>query len=1312
MKKISTIIIISLLCLSMFSMLMPSLKVQSTNETTTFSDSFESYAVGTFPSSGGWELVWNGMGDQYQVITDAYYVSPTKSLQLWGNPNDWSAVVQKHFSSTSRFIGYEVSMLVSAVGYGGPGRVDYVGFFNREAYVWGKYYATVQFNHDTMNIITDDGSVVGTWTTGTWYSVKVLLDRTTNTYSVWINGQLKGTDFKTSNQDTNIIDAFSLQSDHPGVKDYFDDVRVFESSGETGLVGYWKLDEGSGNIAHDSSGNGNDGTVNGASWTAGISNGALQFDGISNYVGIPSSPSLTLSGNQVSLELWIKPTITLNSSLASRINIMDKGDGYGFQMEANDARINFFVNIGYADQWLSSETSDWKAGTWYHIAGTYDGTNESIYVNGALENTKSLSGTLSGIGDPLSIGSYCYGTMNFFNGAIDEVKIYNYARTAEEIQNDYNSVAPASGTLNVNVFDESGFSPPSATGFQKLAEVKVKIYDAASNLIASGQSGNDGTVTFNLDPGVYTVQYGGCLYRYITSPQSSDLAHYGACLPDSAQVTVAQGSNQLNLYVAGLLFHEYQWGSDGGDPFQLNYVDLNSATADHETSITVSPGQTVQAVASFWELETINVPVWWASVFGDWNPTTALANLAEGVASPSSHNLHTVPFTFTAPTQPGTYHIRVNGALDYDWCNSYYTGMHPNPRLGRDMGNNIISNINIDTSSRDITGNYGTGTIIVGGQPDFNISVSPQQAVADPKSPTIFAINVTSLYGFNQLVTLSAVYSSHELSGSFGDTAVTPPSDGSVTTTLTVSVLSEAINTHQIYITGTSGTLSHTKTVSLHVPFLSVPYFSQGDTPWCGPTSIAMVMRFYGVSVHPWDVATSLGLTHDDAFNALLHYPTLRTYLTDMGLTSELYLYPLSLGTLKDMLQESEPVILGFQFVPPGSILPAGHAIVITGYYNDGTEDMFFVNDPGNVMYLLFGLGSYYGPNAQLEIRSSDLLPYVLDLFSYIIEIKGASIPSTGVLSLIGGKPEQAGSSFAFSHGTTSPWSYDVYVWEQGKPGILDTPGITWKNKYPHPCWLDPEDYLRVVNYPYGWIVNPTDKSRSYKFEMVFSKPGLTLPPITIDVSNVAPCSWANPNYPSTKIKDILGQNYGRYTITLKLLTEDGLLLDQIDLPTIKYATTFKVSLGSPATLFVTDPLGRSIGFDPTSGEFVNQIPDATYLNTTESQIIMILDPINGSYNIQLHGTGNGSYTLTTELVTYTGTAAKTYSGQISAGEIQTLVASISGTELALNIPSPTHLWIYIVLTGIVMAVAIVVFFAARKSKALSKSLHLAEKTT
>ncbi len=231
---------------------------------------------------------------------------------------------------------------------------------------------------------------------------------------------------------------------------------------DSGLVGYWKFDEGSGNTAYDSSGNGNSGyLINNPQWVMGVSGSALGFDGQSSYVNVPDSQSLRPSGDEVSVELWFKPTVTLDSNTPATLFI-DKGNSYAFwinmppQQPTPNGKIGFIVSTDspyYNGHWIESTTNQWLAGTWYHIVGTYDGSSLKIYVNGNLENSVALTGTyLTSDSYSLAIGAYDMAAgwrPWFFNGAVDEVKIYNYARTAEEIQNDYASLSQPSFTISI-----------------------------------------------------------------------------------------------------------------------------------------------------------------------------------------------------------------------------------------------------------------------------------------------------------------------------------------------------------------------------------------------------------------------------------------------------------------------------------------------------------------------------------------------------------------------------------------------------------------------------------------------------------------------------------------------------------------------------------------------------------------------------------------------------------------------------------------------------------------------------------------------
>ncbi|MFQ6119136.1 MAG: LamG-like jellyroll fold domain-containing protein [Methanosarcinales archaeon] len=196
----------------------------------------------------------------------------------------------------------------------------------------------------------------------------------------------------------------------------------------------WHFDEGSGNIAKDTSGNGNDGVIHGATWVYGKFGKALRFDGVDDYVEVPDSPGLDIT-DAITIEAWVKP-LTLTSNTYPMWKVNTYGLGYGILIigGASD-KYQFAFHDGGSWQYVNTATSP-TIGNWYHIVGTFDGLNIRIYVNGALENTASYSGGINPTTNTLVIGSGSP-TVGHFNCIIDEVRIYNRALSAEEIKAHY-----------------------------------------------------------------------------------------------------------------------------------------------------------------------------------------------------------------------------------------------------------------------------------------------------------------------------------------------------------------------------------------------------------------------------------------------------------------------------------------------------------------------------------------------------------------------------------------------------------------------------------------------------------------------------------------------------------------------------------------------------------------------------------------------------------------------------------------------------------------------------------------------------------
>jgi hypothetical protein len=197
-------------------------------------------------------------------------------------------------------------------------------------------------------------------------------------------------------------------------------------------VAAYSFSEGTGTTAGDTSGYGNTGTIGNATWTvAGKYGSALVFNGSSARVTIPHSASLALTTG-MTLEAWVYPT---NVSAAWRDVIMKGSDEY-YLVATSSSGPPAVAGSNLGGALIGS--SALPANTWSHLAGTYDGTTLRLYVNGVQVASRAQTGSIATTTNPLQIGGdSSFG--QYFQGTIDEFRIYNRALTATEIQNDMNT---------------------------------------------------------------------------------------------------------------------------------------------------------------------------------------------------------------------------------------------------------------------------------------------------------------------------------------------------------------------------------------------------------------------------------------------------------------------------------------------------------------------------------------------------------------------------------------------------------------------------------------------------------------------------------------------------------------------------------------------------------------------------------------------------------------------------------------------------------------------------------------------------------
>jgi len=148
-------------------------------------------------------------------------------------------------------------------------------------------------------------------------------------------------------------------------------------------------------------------------------------------VSIPSNGAIS-PANTISLEAWIKPT-SLPASGSFR-SIISKAESYSLQF--NGPLLEFTIIQGGTRRRLQAPSGAVAAGGKYHVVGTYDGSSQKLYINGALVNSAALTGAITTNSTALTIGSWS--AQEYFSGVIDEAAVYPLTLTPQQVLTHYN----------------------------------------------------------------------------------------------------------------------------------------------------------------------------------------------------------------------------------------------------------------------------------------------------------------------------------------------------------------------------------------------------------------------------------------------------------------------------------------------------------------------------------------------------------------------------------------------------------------------------------------------------------------------------------------------------------------------------------------------------------------------------------------------------------------------------------------------------------------------------------------------------------